>query len=300
MLRRVLGEDIAVQCDLSPELPAVEADPAMLDQVITNLAINARDAMPRGGRLILATELVHLTQEEIAGFPKARPGDTIVLRVTDNGTGIEPDKLKHIFEPFFTTKEVGKGTGLGLAAVHGIVEQHRGWIRVSSELKSGTTVEVFLPASAEKPVAARNGKSNPVAIRKGPCSTVLVVEDQAAVRELARRTLEETGYRVLVANDGPSAAEVWGRHREEIALLFTDMVMPNGVNGRELASRLQQQKPELPVVFASGYSVDVIAPDFCERPNQTFLQKPYSPTVLLATIARCLNGREKRTKNGAR
>ena len=290
LLARTLGADIALHCELAPSLPAVEADPSMLDQVITNLAVNARDAMPHGGALALSTRLVEIGAADVAQQPDARPGPAVCLRISDSGSGISPEQLQRIFEPFFTTKEQGKGTGLGLAAVHGIVKQHRGWIEVASELGKGTMFEIFLPASAlPAPVPERRAApSQRILLPPTDRVTVLLVEDEPTVRKIARTTLERGGFAVIEAPDGPSAEKLFNLYGERIALLCTDMVMPNGLGGRELAMRCLTKKPKLRVVFASGYSVETAAPDFRDSATQLFLQKPYLPADLIATVRRCL------------
>jgi PAS domain S-box-containing protein len=291
MLGRVLGADIRLHCEFAPALPTVEADPSMLDQIITNLAVNARDAMPKGGVLTLATRLAEIREETTARHPEAWLGPAVCLRVSDTGCGIPAEKLPHIFEPFFTTKEVGKGTGLGLAAVHGIVKQHRGWIEIASEVGRGTTVEIFFPpcsqpaaAEAEAPTRAMTPPRVPEAER----ISVLVVEDEGPVREIVIKTLERSGYRVFAAQDGPSAQAVWAREKKHIDLLFTDMVMPNGLNGRDLAGMFRAERPGLRVIYSSGYSVRVAMPGFLENDTDIFLQKPYVPAELLATVNRAL------------
>ena len=288
LLGRVLGEHITFNIRLAEGLPAVEADAAMLDQVITNLAINARDAMPRSGTLSISTEALEISEEAAKANPDARPGPVVQLSISDTGNGIRPENMARIFEPFFTTKEVGKGTGLGLAVVHGIVRQHRGWITVESVIGHGATFRVFLPTSDKSPETIRAGKAAASAPETPKRQTILVVEDEAIVRELARIILERVGYRVLEAEDGPTALKIWARQKHEIDMLITDMVMPNGVSGRELAQRLLAERPELPVIYASGYSQELTAPDFVETAHRVFLQKPYLSDQLIALVKRLL------------
>jgi PAS domain S-box-containing protein len=289
LLDRVLGDDIRLFCDLSTEVTVVEADAAMLEQVVTNLAVNARDAMPRGGVLSLTTRRIEIDATHAARNPEAVAGAAIRLSVMDTGTGIAPDKLPRIFEPFFTTKEVGRGTGLGLSAVHGIVKQHHGWIEVRSKVGEGTRFDIFFPPSelaveeAPSPVAEPGSEVLPE-------TTVLLVEDDPRVRSLARDILIRGGYAVLEASDGPSAEAIWTRERDHIGLLCTDMVMPNGLNGRELAALLLESKPDLSVIYCSGYSVEIAAPGFCATDRQVFLQKPYTAAALLGAASRCLAG----------
>jgi PAS domain S-box-containing protein len=288
LLARVIGEHIRFNIGLADKLPTVEVDPAMIDQVITNLAINARDAMPRGGTLSIRTGLIIVTDEHLRENPEARPGKAVELRVSDTGNGIRPENLSRIFEPFFTTKEVGKGTGLGLAVVHGIVRQHRGWISVESTVGKGTTFQVFIPASEKSAETIRTKASNPAEAEKPKMKTILVVEDEAVVRELARIILQRAGYQIIEAEDGPTALKIWARQKKEIDMLITDMVMPNGVTGRDLAQRLVAERADLPVIYASGYSQELTAPDFVETERRVFLQKPYMGDQLVALVKRLM------------
>jgi two-component system, cell cycle sensor histidine kinase and response regulator CckA len=289
MLQRLIGEDISLHVHCAPDLPGAFADAGMLEQVLLNLAVNSRDAMPRGGQLILNTSALQATEESAGRNPDAYPGSFVCLSVTDTGTGIASQHLPHIFEPFFTTKGVGKGTGLGLATVYGIVRQHRGWITVASELGKGTVFQVFLPASLERP---RVLQETPVAQpAQAGRETILLVEDEPAVRELVKSILEKHGYRVIQAPSGPAALEAWPRHRESIALLLTDLVMPDGMSGRELGQRLQADKPSLKVIYTSGYSADALGADFQADSGITFLQKPYQPRKLAQIIRTCLDAK---------
>jgi CheY-like chemotaxis protein len=199
---------------------------------------------------------------------------------------MSPETLAHIFEPFFTTKEIGKGTGLGLATVYGIVKQHQGWVEVESELGRGTTFKVFLPATCKALPAADARKKMPA---PGGHETILVVEDEPALRELVQEILEKKGYRVLQASTGTRALHLWQRHKSEVKLLLTDMMMPEGISGRELADRLVAEKPDLKLIYSSGYSLDVVSPDFTSRERIHFLQKPYDPETLAQMVRDCLN-----------
>jgi CheY-like chemotaxis protein len=261
----------------------------MLELAITNLALNARDAMPGGGTLTFATRLVEVGVEDARNHPERRAGVFVCLTVGDTGTGIAPEVLPRIFEPFFTTKRVGQGTGLGLSAVHGIMKQHGGWIEVQSIENLGSRFELFFPPTAEVAGDTTRTRLAKAAAAAGK-GTVLLVEDDVTVRHIARRVLERGGFTVLEAEDGPSAEKLWSSHKRQIAVLLTDMVMPNGVNGRELAERLLAERPGLPVVFVSGYSVETTAPDFAASPTQAFLQKPYLPEDLVSAIRRVLVG----------
>jgi PAS domain S-box-containing protein len=287
MLQRIVGEDLHVQLDLSSQKLMTRADPGMLDQVLLNLVVNARDAMPAGGDLVIATSAVTLDEAEAARTADAAPGKYVCLQVTDSGTGIAPDDLDRIFEPFFTTKGPGKGTGLGLATVFGIVKQHGGAIRVTSEPGRGTTFRVLLPALAtgEEPADALTSRPRV----RGGSERILLVEDDAPVRRLARLTLERAGYDVLEASSGVEALGLWAEHHASIELLLTDVVMPEGVRGLDLAAELRTGAPELTVVFTSGYSAEIARGDLARHHGHEFLQKPFSPRQLLETVRRALD-----------
>lgn len=290
MLRRLLGETITLEFNPPPELPTVEADPGMIEQILMNLCVNARDAMPDGGKLNLSLECVNIGEHEIRPHPDARPGPFVCLRVTDNGCGMDDYTLSRIFEPFFTTKELGKGTGLGLATVYGIVKQHEGWIEVHSEVGKGTSFNVFLPSCAEA-LEDPTPISSPTDCARGGSETILVVEDEPVLRDLARLILEETGYQVYDAGSGPEALDLWDRHRQEIDLLLTDMVMPEKVSGVQLAEKLLAQKPTLKIIFASGYTVDDVSTAFLRKHNHArFLQKPYDRANLVGSVRETLDG----------
>jgi PAS domain S-box-containing protein len=284
LLVRLLGERITIRLEGAPGLPAIDADPGMIEQVVLNLAVNARDAMPRGGMLTLATRDEEVTPASLSLRPvSARPGRFVVLTVTDNGVGIPSTLLPHLFEPFFTTKEVGKGTGLGLATVYGIVQQHQGWIEVDSAPARGTTMRVYLPASAARPAqvpAAAPGWS------RAGSETILLVEDEAPVRELIRRCLERAGYSVLEAGHSEEALVVWASHRDRVQLLFTDLVMPGSMDGRELSLRLLREKPSLRVVYATGYGRNILS-DMPE--GAACLTKPFDTAQLLALVRQSLD-----------
>jgi PAS domain S-box-containing protein len=287
MLQRILGEDIALHLHFQEGLPAVHADQGMVEQILMNLAVNSRDAMPRGGQLIINTRTTPVDPGLMPPHSEGSPGLYVVLSVGDTGTGISPEHLPHIFEPFFTTKDVGKGTGLGLATVYGIVHQHRGWITVDSEPNRGTVFQIFLPASNQEPdtvadvtytLPSRSGKE-----------TILLVEDEPALRNLVKCILERSGYHVLEAESAFAALEVWTDHHADIDLLLTDMVMPDGMNGKELAQRLQVDKPQLRIIYSSGYSPDVVGENFHENESRYFLQKPYHPRKLVDMVRLALD-----------
>jgi len=290
MLHRLLGETVTLDFTPPAELPLVEGDAGMMEQVIMNLGVNARDAMERGGTLTVALSTVEIAEDFVQSHPDARAGRHVCLRVSDTGCGMDTYVITRIFEPFFTTKEIGKGTGLGLATVYGIVKQHNGWVEVTSQPNEGTTFNVFFPASSHtvKSVTEDAAPNTPVT---GGTETLLVVEDEPVLREMAQMILEECGYRVLFASNGNEALEVWEKNHDSIDLLFTDMVMPAGVSGMELANKLIAQRRQLRVVFASGYTVDDISTDFLTRNNNArFLQKPYTRVNLARAVREALDG----------
>ena len=287
MLQRLLGEDVELATSLDPAAGTVNADPGQLEQVLLNLAVNARDAMPGGGRLSVGTGRVTLLEEHVERRHRLPPGDYACLAVTDTGEGMDEATQAHLFEPFFTTKEVGKGTGLGLATVYGIVKQSGGYIWVYSEPAHGTTVKVYLPrvhGVAEAPLPPP-----PPAEVRGGHETVLLVEDATPVRTLARRSLEACGYRVLDAADGPTALELSARHADGIDILVTDVVMP-GMSGRELAERLAPARPSMKVLYTSGYTDDAMVRQGVLSAGVAFLQKPFVPDTLARKVRDVLDG----------
>ena len=286
MLRRLIGDDVELATALHAEAGAVNADPGQLEQVLLNLVVNARDAMPGGGRVLIETTRLLLRDELVERRHRLAPGDYVCLAVTDSGLGMDEATQAHLFEPFFTTKEVGKGTGLGLATVYGIVKQSGGYIWVYSEPGRGTTVKVYLPrvpGAAEPPLP----EPEPPALRGGH-ETVLLVEDAAPVRTLARRSLEACGYQVIDAADGPKALELSARHSGEIAVLVTDVVMP-GMSGRELAERLAPTRPAMKVLYTSGYTDDAMVRQGVLNAGVAFLQKPFVPDSLARKVREVLD-----------
>jgi len=288
MLQRLIGEHISLETHFVPRGALVKADGNMMEQILINLAVNSRDAMPKGGRLVIQTAAITLNEADAAANPKARPGAFIRLSVTDTGGGIAPEEMEHIFEPFFTTKEIGKGTGLGLATVFGIVTQHHGWIDVQSKVNEGATFHIHLPRLVESDQVLA-GLSRPPAVRGGK-ETILLVEDEAPVRSLVRTLLERKGYRIIEAGSGLNALEIWQQQRDTIDLLFTDMVMPEGISGRELAERLLAEKPGLKVIYSSGYTDDMLGDGSPLRDNPNFLEKPFDSHKLLKRVRDCLDG----------
>lgn len=286
MLGRVLGEHINLRLQYSSPLPAVKADPSMISQVIMNLAVNSRDAMPNGGHLEIATREAHLEAATARKMSDARPGHFVCLRIEDTGNGMSADTVSHLFEPFFTTKDIGKGTGLGLSTVYGIVKQHDGFIEVASQQGKGTVFEVYLPSQIKTQAAS---PVEPVAgLNPCPHMTVLVVEDEASLRDLAVRVITQQGCQAMAAANGKEALDIWAKHKNDISMLLTDMVMPDGISGGELAKQLRAQKPELKVVYTSGYSPELLNPGVEIQEGVNFLSKPYRPATLLRTLQNCL------------
>jgi PAS domain S-box-containing protein len=277
MLRRLIGEDIDLVTHLDPRLNSIEADPGQIEQLIMNLAVNARDAMPEGGTLTIRTRDL----SEGAAEP---PLDVcVVIEVSDTGTGIEPELLPKVFEPFFTTKEPGKGTGLGLSTVYGIVKQNAGNVHVDSTPGAGATFKVYWPACAPQPESEAGSEENLCA----GTETILLVEDEQTVREVAREALFDYGYNLLEARDGSDALRVSNSFSGPIDLVVTDVVMP-GVGGRDLARRLAASRPGTRILFISGYSGELAEPDLADF-GAAFLPKPYTPQVLATTIRKILD-----------
>ena len=289
MLGRLLGEDVSLQINFSGEPAVVEADPGMMEQILLNLSVNSRDAMPRGGQLTLRVSQRYLDDAYAAQVLEARPGRFICLSHTDSGSGIPPENMARIFEPFFTTKELGKGTGLGLATVFGIVKQHHGWIQVESVLDKGTTFHIFLPASSEA-VAAPEAVETQFR-QRGGTETILVVEDERDLRDFVCRELRRHGYQIFEAVDGPSALEIWAEYKNQINLVFTDVIMTGGLNGRDVAEHIWRDNPKMKVIFSSGYGADMLGKDFKLDPGIVYLQKPYLPQTLTKTVRTCLDGK---------
>ena len=287
MLLRVIGESVEVRLELSPEKLAVSADPSMLEQVMLNLCLNARDAMPNGGQLSIKTSTTLVRLEDAQKVPSAQAGRYALLSVRDTGVGIPPENIRRLFEPFFTTKEVGKGTGLGLASVYGILQQHQGWVSVESEVGRGTTFSVYLPLrEGTQPSQAKPKAAFGVS---GGNETILLVEDDPAVRVVANRALVQMGYRVLVAGNGNDARDLWSTHKGNVRLMLTDMVMPGGLGGADIARMFKADKPSLKVVFMSGYSADLAGTDFLRSGGDAFLGKPFELSELAATLKQCLS-----------
>jgi PAS domain S-box-containing protein len=282
MLKRLIGENIELVTDCDPELLATRSDLSQIEQVVLNLSVNARDAMPQGGRLELRTANVDLDGEQ-AHAAAIEPGPHVLLEVRDTGSGMDPDTLEHAFEPFFTTKEQGKGTGLGLATVHGIVQQSGGSVVVESELGQGTTFRIYLPAVREAPAVEEPLAEQPARGRE----MILLVEDEAIVRELLARVLRAQGYTVVEAADGEGALAI-AEGLDAIDLLLTDVVMP-GLSGRELSERLAAERPQLRILFMSGYTDEAIVHHGVRAGEAEFIAKPFTPDALARKVRAVLD-----------
>jgi len=286
MLERLVGEH--VQIDFRPQspLPAIHADSGMMEQITMNLVVNARDAMPNGGRASLTTSLETIHREATPMDPERRDGQYICLTFSDTGVGMDTQVLTRIFEPFFTTKPVGKGTGLGLSTVFGIVRQHQGWLEVESKPNHGTTFRAYFPASQQ--AAEKTELALDTTLRTGR-ETVLVAEDEEALRFMVVNFLRIQGYTVLEASSGCDAIDVWNRATHPVDLLLTDLVMPGGIMGGELAERLSRQSPRLKVIYTSGYSPGMAGKDASLLERRNFLPKPYSISKLAQFVRECLD-----------
>ena len=285
LLQRVIGEDIDLVLRLAPRLDHISADAGQIEQVIMNLAINARDAMPTGGMLTIETATVELDREHVVRHPGSRDGRHVMLAITDNGVGMTPEVQAQIFEPFFTTKKRGDGTGLGLATVYGIVKQSGGWIWVYSELGRGTTFKVYFPVTSEP---ARVEPSADSQLYAGGHETILIAEDQAEVRMVAAAVLQRGGYVVLEAANGEEALAIVQGHAGRIHLLLTDVVMP-AMSGRELAEAVKTLRPDIRVLYASGYADDAIVRHGVLDADVAFIQKPFTPNTLSAKVRQVLD-----------
>ncbi len=287
MLRRLIGEDIVLNTEYGEGLPPIMGDVCMLEQILMNLAANSRDAMPEGGELAISTSLAHIDERHVQRYQEARIGDFARVTVRDSGCGIAPEILTHLFEPFFTTKDVGKGTGLGLATIYGIVQQHTGWIQVNTAVGVGTEFEIYFPVIPNA-APANDGESAPKPIVPGK-ETILLVEDEAPVRGLAQSILEENGYRVIEADCGSAALALWEKQGSNIDLVLTDLIMPGGISGRDLADTLRKRRPNLKIVYMSGYSPTRSGADPKMTNGLKFLPKPYNPDNLIRVIQDCLH-----------
>jgi len=287
MLRRLLGEHIELVRFGHSEDIWVDADAGMMEQVVTNLCINARDAMPNGGRLTIGTAKVDIDAARAQSHGEARAGNFLSLSVADTGCGMDPATLKKVFEPFFTTKAPGQGTGLGLATVFGIVKQHRGWIDVQSEVGVGSVFHVFLPA---RPPAGAPQTASVASPFSGGRETILVVEDNESVRSLTTQWLRRLGYEVLEAANAREAMERWNQHDGKVALLLSDMVLPGGTSGLALVEQLKALNPSLKAVISSGYSLEAARRSQLRESGISYLAKPYEGATLATLLRKCLDG----------
>jgi len=287
MLRRIIGEDISLLTIPQPDLWNVKVDPHQIEQVIVNLAVNARDAMPQGGKLTLETSNMMLDQDYCIKHHGAQPGNYIMLAISDTGCGIKKEILSQIFDPFFTTKDAGKGTGLGLSTVYGIVKQSGGNIYVYSELNQGTSFKIYLPMATEKEAEEVKIGYDPDTLPRGD-ETILIAEDDTAVRSMAARVLRLQGYKVIEAQSGGDAWLLADRHQGEIQLLLTDVIMPN-MNGPEVAKLIKQKRPDMKVMYMSGYTPNAIVHDGILEPGIPYMQKPFRPKTLAQRVREVLD-----------
>jgi two-component system cell cycle sensor histidine kinase/response regulator CckA len=287
ILRRLIGEDIQLETSSVADLGLVKADRSQIEQVILNLAVNARDAMPQGGRLTIETANVELDASYSHPPAVLSPGKYVMLAVTDNGVGMDAETQAHVFEPFFTTKEKGKGTGLGLATVYGVVKQSGGYVWVYSEPGRGTSFKIYLPRIEEAAVPSGRDSKNDVRAPERGSETILLVEDEKGVRELAREYLATSGYTVLEAENGHTALELAAMHAGPIHLLLTDVVMP-GISGRELAERVAHIRPGIKTIYMSGYTDQAVVHHGILENNAVLLQKPFTLMTLAGKLREML------------
>jgi CheY-like chemotaxis protein len=288
LLDKVIGKDVEIKTALEDNLSAVRADPTQIEQVLMNLCINSRDAMPKGGRVTIETHNVAFSEEDCRGTSGLQPGRFAELRVGDTGTGMDAATRERIFEPFFTTKGTGKGTGLGLATVYGIVKQHSGFILVESEPGKGSTFRVFLPVNETSKEGELRSTVLDVLPARGGTETILLADDHDGICEMAQSVLKARGYDVLIARDGEEAVEVFTANRDRIALVLLDVIMPRR-SGPEVFAAIKALRPDVSVVFATGYSNETaVLADLVER-GVAVLRKPYSPATLCRRVREVLD-----------
>jgi len=289
LLRPLIGENIELQTQLAPDLGRTRADAGQIEQVLMNLVVNSKDAMPQGGKITIQTANARLDNEDLRReYTYIQPGSYVVLSVTDTGEGMDKETQLRIFEPFFTTKEKGKGTGLGLSTVYGIIKQSRGYVLVESEPAQGTTFRIYLPRVED--ALEPTGAASAARTHAGGSETVLLVEDEESVRQLVRETLESKGYKVLEAENGEAALQIVATHSGKIDMLITDVVMP-GMSGRELSARLCASRPQTKVLYLSGYTEDAIVHEGVVDPDTAFLQKPFTLQMLSRKVREVLGER---------
>jgi CheY-like chemotaxis protein len=289
LLRPLIGENIELQTQLAPDLGRTRADAGQIEQVLMNLVVNSKDAMPNGGKVIIQSANARLNHEDVRReYSYIHPGLYVVLSVTDTGEGMDKETQLRIFEPFFTTKEKGKGTGLGLSTVYGIIKQSGGYVLVQSEPGQGTTFRIYLPRVEDtlEPVGTAGTSSS----QNGGSETVLLVEDEESVRQLVRETLESKGYKVLEADNGEAALRIVSNYSDKVDMLITDVVMP-GMSGRELSARMCASRPQTKVLYLSGYTEDAIGHEGVVDPDTAFLQKPFTLQMLSRKVREVLGER---------
>ena len=289
LLKNVIGEQIEIQMELADNLWVAWADPGQIEQVLMNLCLNARDAMPSGGRLLIETRNVDIAERDLRVHAYALPGRYVLLRVFDTGEGMDAETLEHIFEPFFSTKEMGKGTGLGLATVYGIVKQHKGFITVDSARGKGTSFQVYLPAGAG---TAEERHSRPQGAFKGGHEKILVAEDNEGLREAAKEILESLGYQVVLAPDGGTAVRIFEQKNESIDLVLLDVVMPN-LNGPDAYTQMCAIRKDVPVIFTTGYATEMALMAARSKGAFVLLQKPYGTALLAQKLREVLDKKDR-------
>lgn len=283
-IQGILGQNISLQANYAPGLPPVQIDPEMVEQIITNLVTNAADAMPTGGQLIIATRLLEIDDKNVLNHSSGRMGRFVCLSVADTGTGIEPEIFAHMFEPFFTTKAGGKERGLGLAEVQSAIKQHRGWIEVTSQPRQGATFRLYLPATPQEWLDSTNEILIEPSKIDGGAEKILIVEDEPALLALASNVLESYGYQILTAESGEEAIEKWKSVNGKIDLLLTDVVMPSGIGGSELARQFRTEKPNLKIIYTSGFNKETLQADEPVEEGINFLPKPYLSAALAQVV----------------
>ncbi len=290
MLDRLIGEDITIQTDLAPQLATIKADQGNIEQVIMNLLLNARDAMPKSGKITIKTENIIIDEEYHRLNPESRCGSFVCLSIADTGIGMDKDTVARVFEPFFTTKKESKGTGLGLSVVYGIVKKHDGWINVFSEPGQGAVFRIYLPASGEKAEPKQDTKTIVLDDIKGNGERILLVEDNTAIKEMVSRALTKIGYNVSLASTGKEAREIFAGEKGGFHLVLSDILLPDA-NGIELADEFLKQKPGLPIILSSGFPDKSEYSDEIQKRNLPFVPKPYQLSKLFKTIKEVIASR---------
>ncbi len=286
LMEKLVGEQVELKAILGPRLPVIHADVGQIEQALMNLCVNARDAMPGGGQLLLKTEITEIDEQYCQLYTYAKLGRFVLLSVSDTGSGMDAAILERVFEPFFTTKQIGHGTGLGLATVYGIVKQHGGFINAYSEVGQGTTFRLYFPAVQGKATEIEKVAEEPL---RGGAETILVAEDHQGVREMATEVLSRLGYRVIAACDGEEAERRFTENHEQIDLILMDVFMPK-LFGSEVYKRIREIRPTIPVIFTTGYTAESALPD--SPPEDRTLQKPYTSRVLAQRLRRLLDGKQ--------